>query len=270
MDSPYLVDSHAHLTYNRFDGERDDIVRRATEAGVGRIVTIGTSLETSRAAIALADRFDQVYAAVGIHPCDVPELPNDPEDTGWLTEIAEMAAHPKAVAIGEIGLDHYHPAPKPLSEEIYRERQVRVFEQQLDLAESLNLPVVVHQRNCYEALLPVVEPYHGRVRCVFHCWSHDWAHAAPLVEQGHLISFTGIVTYKTAADVQAAATEAPDGSFMVETDCPFLSPVPHRGKRNEPSYVRHVAEFIAELRETKTDRLAEMTTETADRFFFGG
>jgi len=259
-----LTDTHAHLGWNRFDQDRDEIVSRATAAGVGRIVTIGTDLESSREAIRLAETYDGVYAAVGIHPTDVLELP---EGEGWLEEIGSLAAHPKAVAIGEIGLDYFHPAPEGSTEDVYRGRQAEVYRAQMELAESMELPVVVHQRECYEDLVAQTDAFHGRVRCVFHCWTHGWAEAQVLVSKGHLISFTGIVTYKSAKEVHSAAGEATEGSFMVETDCPFLSPVPHRGKRNEPSYVVHVAERIAELRGVSVEDISKTTEATADQFF---
>ena len=261
---PNLTDTHAHLGWHRFDPDRDAVVERAVEAGVGRILTIGTDLESSREALVLADRYEIVHAAVGIHPTDVLDLP---EGGGWLDQIAEMAGHPKALAIGEIGLDYFHPAPEGNTEEVYRTRQAEVYRDQLELAESLRLPVIVHQRECYDDLVAQTEPFHGRVRCVFHCWTHDWATAEGLVKKGHLISFTGIVTYKSAHEVHRAAAEAAPGSFMIETDCPFLAPVPHRGKRNEPAYVAHVAERIAELRGATAEEIAAGTTATAEAFF---
>jgi len=261
-----LIDTHAHLGWKRFDDDRDTVVSRALAEGVGRILTIGTDLESSRQALALADRFPAVHAAVGIHPTDVLDLPS--ADDGWLEELASLAAHPKAVAIGETGLDYFHPAPEGSGGELaYRSRQAEVYRLQLELAEALAMPVIVHQRACYDAVVEQTAPFHGRVRCVFHCWTHGWAEAAALVAAGHLISFTGIVTYPSAREVQVAAREAAPGAFMVETDSPFLAPVPYRGKRNEPAYVRQVAEKIAELRGTTCAAVTDETGETARKFF---
>ncbi len=259
-----LVDTHAHLGWNRFDPDRDEVVARALEVGVQRIITIGTNLASSAQALELAERYPQVYAAVGIHPTDVLELP---EGDDWLTEVASMAGHPKVVAIGETGLDHFHAAPEGHDECSYHQRQAEVYRLQLELAESLAMPVIVHQRECYEELVKVTRPFDGRVSCVFHSWTHGWSKAAPLIAAGHLISFTGVVTFPSAREVQEAARQVPEGSFMVETDCPFLSPVPHRGKRNEPAYVQHVAETIARLRGTNIDTIATETGQTAADFF---
>jgi TatD DNase family protein len=179
-----------------------------------------------------------------------------------------MLAHEKVVALGEIGMDFYHPAPEPLTEEEYRARQEEVFRSQLELAAELNLGVVIHQRNSFDAIMEIMEPFHGAIQAVFHCFSGDLAQAESLLRLGHLISFTGIVTYDNAGDVQETARAVPLDRFMVETDAPYLAPVPFRGKqRCQPAHTRVTAEHIASLRAIPLEDLAAATTSTAEAFF---
>jgi TatD DNase family protein len=182
--------------------------------------------------------------------------------------------HPKVVAIGEIGLDYFHGAPKGWSEGDYRERQMAFFTRQLELAAQLGKNVIVHNRDrsekvrpCWNETLQTVLSFSDRLRAVLHCHTSDWESAKPLVEEGHLISFTGIVTYRSAAIVLGAAALAGAGQFMVETDAPYLAPVPHRGGRCQPGYTRDTAECIAKARHESIESLAAHTTETAERFF---
>lgn len=247
-----LIDSHCHLaSYKYAHDELDQVVANAEAAGVTRMVSIGTDLEDGAACIALAERFSGVYAAVGIHPCSVTEIEAD----DWLEQIEKRAMHPKVVAIGEIGLDYFHGAPKGWNDEDYRDRQKDFFAKQLDLASKLGKNVIVHNRDrsekvrpCWDETLQTILPYSGRLRAVLHCHTSDWESAKPLVDRDHLISFTGIVTYKSAAVVLEAASVAGAGQFMVETDAPYLAPVPHRGGRCEPGYTRDIAECIAKAR----------------------
>ena len=261
MKDIQLTDSHCHLASYKFpdDGpELDAIIDNSIAAGVTRMVSIGTDLDDSPACVALADKYDSVYAAVGIHPCSVHEIEAD----DWLDQIRTFAnSSPKVAAIGEIGLDYFHPAPKGWTEDAYRARQAEFFQAQLALAAELNLNVVVHQRDRGNTCWP------DKLRAVFHCFIHDWSEAQPMIDKGHLISFTGIVTYKSAPEIQACATDAAPGSFMVETDAPYLTPVPHRGQRCEPAHTRHTAEKIAELRNIPLEQLATETTRTAQNFF---
>ncbi len=266
-EPPPITDSHCHLCSGQFRGDVGEVVGRATEAGVARMVTIGTDLEDGPRCVELAREHPPVYAAVGVHPCSVTEIETD----DWLAQIRELAGRPKVVAIGEIGLDYFHPAPEGWSEGDYHRRQAEFFTAQLGLAAELGLNVVVHQRDrgnrCWPDILRLIEPFHGKLRAVFHCFTHGWEAAHPLVELGHLISFTGIVTYKSAGQMQACAAAASSGSFMVETDAPYLAPVPHRGGRCEPAHSRDTAEFIAALRGTGAAELAAETEKTADSFF---
>lgn len=263
-----LIDTHAHLQNPKLTLDLPGVLARAREAGVTRVITIGTTPEDSRTGLEMAERYENLRFAAGVHPCNVTDV-TAPD---WLEQIRALAAHPKCAAIGECGLDYYHPAPDGWTWEDYVARQKEFFTAQLALAAEMGKNVVVHQRDrsgtaCWEDIKELIAPWKGKLRAVFHCFLHPWREAAPVVADGHLISFTGIVTYKNAPDAAGCAAGAPDGSFMLETDCPYLAPVPHRGKTNEPSFTRHTAEKIAELRGVSLERLATVTSATADEFF---
>jgi TatD DNase family protein len=281
-----LIETHAHLDYPDFANDLEDVIRRAAEAGVTRIITIGTSVESSRRAIDLAEKYPAVYAAIGVHPTFVEEAEED-----VFTPLRELAKHPRVVAIGETGLD-YHQLP---SEKVAKEKQVQVmtalrtetdeeiearirdgayksnqaslFQQQLDLAVELGLNAVIHQRDAWEDTLKIMEPYMGKLRGVFHCFGGSLDQANEVLSLDHLVSFTGIVTFKNGAAVREVAAQIPLWKFMVETDCPYLAPVPFRGKRCEPAHTRIVAETIAAARAVPLEEIAEATTETAEKFF---
>lgn len=269
----HLIETHAHLDDPRFAEDLDAVVARAQAAGVTRIITIGTNLETSRAAVALADRYESVYAAVGVHPGYVEEEKKD-----FFPELRMIARHPKVVAIGEIGIDYFHPPADPM-ENAWQHHQATALEQQLGLAQELGLNAILHQRDlpasqkkesdpdAWNDLLKILQPYTGKVRGVFHCFGGTPAQAAHVATLGHLVSFTGIITFKNAPLVrETAAAVAPDG-YMVETDAPYLAPVPHRGERAEPAHTRLVAEKIAEVRGITLEEVARATTATAENFF---
>src|SRR5690349_21183187 len=256
-----LIDTHAHLDFPEFATDLEVVLGRAHEAGVGRVITIGTSIESSRRAIEIAENYQAVYAAVGVHPSYADGAEDD-----VITPLRELAKNPRVVAIGETGLD-YHHLP---SEEVAKEKQVQVmtalrtetdeeieaqirdgackskqaslFQQQLDLAVELGLNVVVHQRDAWEDTLEVVRPYTGRLRGVFHCFGGSLEQANEVLAMDHLVSFTGIITFKNGVIPRNVAAQIPPWKFMVETDCPFLAPTPFRGKRCEPAYARIVAE----------------------------
>ena len=281
-----LIDTHAHLDFPDFASDLKDVLRRANDADVTRIITIGTSLESSRRAIELAEKHPAVFAAIGVHPTSVEEAEDD-----VITPLRELAKKPRVVAIGETGLD-YHRLP---SEQVAKEEQVQVmsalrtetdeeieaqirdgafkskqaslFQQQLDLAAELGLNVVIHQRDAWEDTLKIMAPYAGKLRGVFHCFGGSLDQANEVLNLDDLVSFTGIVTFKNGAAVREVAAQIPLWKFMVETDCPYLAPVPFRGKRSEPAYTRIVAETIAAARKISFDELAEATTETAEKFF---
>jgi len=281
-----LIDTHAHLDFPDFANDIEDVLRRAEEADVRRVITIGTSIESSRRAIELAEKYPSVYATIGVHPSHAEQAEDD-----VMTPLRELAKNPRVVAIGETGLD-YHRLP---SEEVAKEEQVQVmsalrtetneeieaqirdgaykskqaslFQQQLDLAVELGLNVVIHQRDAWEDTLELLRPYAGKLRSVFHCFGGTLEQANEVLNLDHLISFTGIVTFKNGLAVQQVAAEIPLWKFMIETDCPYLAPAPFRGKRCEPAYTRIVAETIAAARKVSLDEISEATTETAQKFF---
>jgi TatD DNase family protein len=279
-----LIDTHSHLDFPDFDADRPNLIQRAFDAGVTRLISIGTTLQTSRAALALADAYPQVYATVGIHPSEAKK-----ESNSAIEELAQLARNPKVVAIGECGLD-YHRLPSqsstpfassasvtgtihPGSEELLladadeRNCQAIFFQQQLDLAAQLRLNVVIHQRDSWEDTITTLKPYTGRLQAVFHCFSGTLSQAQQLIDMGHSVSFTGIVTFKNAKELHSCVQKIPAGSFFLETDCPYLSPEPHRGKRCEPAYTRWVAEKVASLRGQSLKEIARETTLAAEKFF---
>ena len=279
-----LIDTHSHLDFPDFDADRPEIIQRAFDSGVTRLISIGTTLESSRAALALADAYPQVYATVGIHPSEVKK-----ESNSAIEELAQLARNPKVVAIGECGLD-YHRLPSqsstpfassasvtgtihPGSEELLladadeKNCQAIFFQQQLDLAAQLRLKVVIHQRDSWEDTITTLNPYTGRLQAVFHCFSGTLSQAQQLIDMGHSVSFTGIVTFKNAKELHSCVQKIPAGSFFLETDCPYLSPEPHRGKRCEPAYTRLVAEKVASLRGQSLKEIARETTLAAEKFF---
>lgn len=282
-----LIETHAHLDYPDFAEDFDDVLRRAKEAAVTRIITIGTSLESSRRAVELAEAHENIFAVVGVHPTNDAESLED-----VMTPLRELAQSPRVVAIGETGLD-YHTLP---SKAVAKERQVQVFsaalqseteeeveaeirdgadkarqaslfEQQLDLAVELGLNVVIHQRDAWTDTLRILQPYNQKLRGVFHCFGGSMEQADEVLSLGHLVSFTGIVTFKNGSAVRDVAARIALNKFMVETDCPYLAPVPFRGKRAEPAHTRLVAESIATARGLSLDELARATTSTAEAFF---
>ena len=282
-----LIETHAHLDYPDFAPDFDDVLRRATEAGVTRILTIGTSIESSRRAIELAEKYSNIFAVIGVHPTYAGEAPDD-----VMTPLRELAKSPRVVALGETGLD-YHSLPSKeaakdkkvqvfanalqgeteeqidasIADGAYKSKQAMLFEQQLDLAVELGLNVVIHQRDAWEDTLEIMQPYTDKLRGVFHCFGGTREQAEEVIALDHLVSFTGIVTFKNGATVREVATQIPLWKFMVETDCPYLAPVPFRGKRCEPAYTRLVAESIAAARGIPLQEVADATTETAEKFF---
>jgi TatD DNase family protein len=282
-----LIETHAHLDYPDFAGDFNDVLERATAAGVTRIITIGTSLESSRRAVELAEKYPNIFAVIGVHPTYVEESPEDVIDP-----LRELAKSPRVVAIGETGLDYHRLPSVELAKErkaqvfakalqtstedqieadihdgAYKSKQASLFEQQLDLAVELGLNVVIHQRDAWNDTLEIMKPYTEKVRGVFHCFGGSLDQANEVIDLDHLVSFTGIVTFKNGAAVRDVAAQLPLWKFMVETDCPYLAPVPFRGKRCEPAHTRIVAETIAAARGITLDEIAEATSATAEAFF---
>lgn len=258
-----LTDSHAHLASRQFVNEVPEIVARAREAGVSRIICIGTTLENAKQVLEIADAYEEVFATVGIHPCNADTV----KDARFTEELRTLAEHPKVVGIGEIGLDYYHKPPEGFSDLQWKQHQAFVLEQQLALAADMGLNVVLHNRESFDDLTAHVLPWSDRLRGVFHCFTGTAEQALPLLQKGHLVSFTGIVTFKNGQVIQDCVKALPADGFMLETDCPYLAPMPHRGKRNEPGYVARTAEFVAQLRGESLEDLARQTSDNAAAFF---
>lgn len=255
-----LVDTHAHLDFRDYANDLPDVLQRARAAGVTRTITIGCDVASSRRAVELAEQHEGVFAAVGIHPNAAHEATGD-----WLGEIRALAAHPRAVAIGECGLD-WHWLPETGVEE-RKSIQREVFARQLELAAELGRPVVFHQRDCWDECVAAIRPFTGRVRGVFHCFGGTPAQVDEVLALGHCVSFTGIVTFKNAPQVRASAKHVAADRFFLETDAPYLAPVPYRGKRCEPTHVRDTAECIARERGLSLGDLAALTSRNAEAFF---
>ncbi len=232
-----LIDAHCHLDGDRFAGDLDAVIARAGEAGVRAMLTAGVDVASSRAAIAIAEKYEPVYAAVGIHP-----ETSETFDAAALAEIRQLAQHPRVVAIGEIGLDFHYADGAP------RAVQERAFIAQLDLAQELGKPVVVHNRDANTELMGILQRRNGGPRGVLHCFSGDDAMARQAIDLGFYISFAGNVTFPNARALQNVARALPLDHILVETDAPYLAPQPRRGRRNEPAFVAFTAAKIAELK----------------------
>jgi TatD DNase family protein len=261
-----LTDTHAHLDFPQLQANFPAVLTRAAAAGVSRLVTIGTTAEGSRRALALAEKHPQIFAVVGVHPNNAAEEPE-----GYIEAMRNFASNPRVVALGEMGLDyHYLPSTRggnASDDDTEKGVQAGVFRAQLDLAAQLEMPVVIHERDSWDDTVSILRDYTGRVRAVFHCFGKSPAHAEEILALGHLVSFTGIVTFKNAEAVQQTARWVPPDRYMVETDCPYLAPIPHRGKTCEPAFVRDTAEFVAQLRGISLEQLATETEATANAFF---
>lgn len=272
MENILLVDTHCHLNFEAFDGDRDQVIQRAQEAGVRAILNPGVDLDSSRAAVALTDRYAGVYAAVGVHPNSATSW-----DATTLGELRELAQHPRVVAIGEIGLDDYRErAPRDLQERILRE--------QLELAADLALPVVLHTRNhspqdrrAVADTMEILRQWRDRLLSagsplaqspgVLHSFSDGVAAAQQATGMEFMIGITGPVAFRNAAELQEVVSAVSPDSLLVETDAPFLTPHPHRGERNEPGYVRYVVEKVAQIKGIPTATAAGSSVRNAERLF---
>lgn len=250
-----FIDTHAHLQLSIFDVDRDAAIRRAHDAGVEKIIVISTDVASSHQSLELAEKFSELYAAVGIHPTDCGAA----KDEDFAT-IGELAKHPKCVAIGEIGLDYYWKKVPP-------EVQQRTFIRQLHLAKELGKPVIIHNREAGAAILHTLQQAGiHELFGVFHCFSEDAAYAQKVLALGCDISFTGNLTYKKST-LPEVARQVPLERILLETDSPFMAPVPHRGERNEPAFVLHIAEKLASIKKISVDEVARQTSANAARVF---
>ena len=291
---PIFYDTHAHLDYPDYAGDFAEVIARAQAAGVTKMISIGTSLDSSERAIRLAEKFLAIYAAVGWHPSDAMKAPFDLRPA-----LRELCKHPKVVAIGEIGLDYHrlpsgssaHGGPSPgfatlspsdgerdggrgissvpasNNDARYKQRQADIFQQQLEVAVETGVNCVIHQRDAFDDTLAQLKPFAGKVRGVFHCFGETADRMRRVLEIGSLVSFTGIVTFKNGQNVRDTVAVTPLDKFMLETDCPYLAPVPYRGKRCEPAYVKEISETVAQVKNCPLEELSAATCRTAMEFF---
>ncbi len=251
-----LFDSHAHIDDNRFDTDRDETIQRAVQNGVKGIINIGADMASSARSVELASRYEEIYAAVGIHPHDA----KDAIDSDYEMMARWVAKEPKVVAIGEIGLDYYYDWSP-------RDVQQAVFIRQIDLARQLGKPIIIHDRDAHGDLLTIVKKEAQGMTGVFHCFSGSLEMAQEVIRLGFYVSFAGPVTFDKSVKVKEIAAAVPLDRLLVETDSPYLTPNPYRGRRNEPAHVRFVAEEIARLRNLPLEAVAEATTANVRQLF---
>lgn len=250
-----LFDTHAHLDDRAFDCDREELLAGLAARGTSMVMNPGCSLDSSKNAVALANRYPWIYAAVGSHP-DVADEVNE----AVLERYRLLAAqNPKVKAIGEIGIDYHY-------EDIPRELQLKAFRMQMELAKELNLPVIVHEREAHEDGMKVVKEF-PEVKGVFHCYSGSAEMARQLVNLGWYIGFTGVLTFKNARKAIETAESIPLERIVLETDCPYMAPVPHRGKRNDPGYLCYMAQKLAEIRGVSLEEIQHITTENGKRLY---
>lgn len=249
------VDTHCHLFWESFSDDLPVVVQRAQEAGVTRLIIPSTDFATFEQSVAIAERFDNIYLAVGIHPHDAGKVPDD-----FITQLRQFALHSRIVAIGEIGLDYYYDFCPPA-------QQQQVLHAQLDAARELGLPVILHNRESDDDLLAIVREHQDGTLCgQFHCFSGDTRYAEAVLDAGFHISFTGNVTFKKSV-LDPVLSSVPDDRLLMETDAPFMTPVPHRGTRNEPSMLPLIARRFAEARQQTVSHVAAITTRNAELLF---
>ncbi len=247
------IDTHAHLYYDDLKNQLGDVVKRAEAAGVTQIICVGTDLPSSKTSISIAEKYNAVFATVGVHPHDAKDTPDD-----YLRQLRDLASHSKVVAMGEMGLDYFRDfSPRNVQKE--------VFLSQLALARELDLPAVIHNRDADEDILKILEEVRYE-RSVLHCFSSDTEMAGRAVSLGCFLSFTGNVTFGKN-HTESVLLTTPLNRIMLETDCPFMTPVPNRGKLNEPANILHIAQWIAKVKRIDVSEVAESTTSTAQIFF---
>jgi TatD DNase family protein len=253
-----LIDSHAHIQGKEYAGEVEAVIERARAVGVEKIITVGGAgdMSSNTEAVVLADSFPNIYATVGMHPHDAKDVGAEE-----LARLKELAAHPKVVAVGETGLDYYYNHSS-------HDVQSRVFTQFLRMARATDLPIVVHERDAAQEAAELLRSEgSGKLRGVIHCFTGNYEAACAYLDLGFYLSFTGIITFKNAEPLREVVRKVPLERMLVETDSPYLTPVPHRGKRNEPAYVRWVAETIAKVKGIDFEKVAETTTRNVKDLF---
>jgi TatD DNase family protein len=251
-----FIDTHAHLFLKNFEDDFDDVINRAKKSGVDSIIVPATDLKTSLEAIALAEKYAQIYATVGIHPHDTKDW-----DDSLIPEIEKLAKHPKVVGIGEIGLDYFYDFSP-------RDQQIKAFKSQLNIALKLELPVVIHNRDSDFDMMEIINSYCGTgLKAQFHCFNGSLNDGIGLMKMSHFISFTGNITFKKSDGLREILRYINLNHLMLETDSPFMTPVPHRGKRNEPAYVRLVAQQVADIHKMSLEEIGKITSLNTFRFF---
>lgn len=249
-----LIDTHVHLDFPRFNEDREKVIKRAEKNNVIKMVNVGANLASSRRSLELSQRYDNIYATVGIHPHDADKFQENTVEI-----LKDLSKPDRVVAIGEIGLDfHYDNSP--------RETQKNVFIKQLKLAQDLNLPVVIHSRDAKNPTLKILKK-HNVKNGILHCFAGDREMARKALDLGLYLAFGGIITFKNTEELYQVVKEIPLERILLETDSPYLSPVPRRGKRNEPAYVKFVAEKIAEIKNIELEKVAEVTTTNAEKIY---
>lgn len=250
-----LIDTHAHVNFNSYKDDADEVIRRSLQDDVW-MINVGSQYDTSQRAVEMAERYKRrVYAAVALHPIHIDDFDFDKE------KYKKLALNPKVVAIGETGLDYYYID----EDEKIKELQKKVFKQHLELAKELNKPVVFHCRKAYNDLLYEIQNTKYEIRGVLHCFMGKKGQAQQFLDMGFYLGFNGLITY--CRDYDAVIKSTPLAKILIETDCPYLTPEPHRGKRNEPLYVKYVAEKIAEIKEVDFEKVAQQTTKNAKKLF---
>ena len=249
-----LFDTHAHLNDPAFDPDRAELMDGLAQKGIGLVMNAGCSLESSRDIIKMAERYPWLYASVGSHPDSANEVNED-----VIEEYRKLCKHEKVKAIGEIGLDYYY-------EDIPREIQKEAFRMQMALAQELDMPVIIHEREAHDDGMRIIKEF-PKVKGVFHCYSGSAEMARQLVNMGWFIGFTGVLTFKNARKAVETACSVPLDRIVIETDCPFMAPEPHRGKRNDPGYLVHMAEKLAQLRDLPVEEVHRITFENGKRLY---
>ena len=248
-----MIDTHCHINDIKYDLDVKEVISRAVESGVEKMICVGTDLKTSEKAIELADKYSEIYATVGYHPHESKDA-----QKGYLYEFEEMSKNPKVVAIGESGLDyHYNISPESIQKKIFRE--------QIELAQDIKLPIIMHNRNSSDDLLSIIESTNLEYGVV-HCFSENWEIANTLISKNIKLSFTGMVTF-VKEPICEVLEKIDLKDFFLETDSPYLAPTPYRGKRNEPSLIKFIAEYIADVKQISSEEIIKQTTKNALDFF---
>ncbi|MDD3102023.1 MAG: TatD family hydrolase [Patescibacteria group bacterium] len=260
-----MIDTHSHLNFKVFDNNYKEVIKRSLDNGVQAIINIGTDLESSKKVVAIANEFQNCYAAVGLHPTDIEKENFDPKKYINLVNLNQD----KIKAIGETGLDYYH-----ITNNAERDKQKEIFKKHLELAQKLNLPIIIHCRgskenpkDAYLEILSILSSLSFIPRGVIHCFTSDLEIAQKFLNLGFYLGFTGVITFKNTHSLFEVVKNVDLNRILIETDCPFLAPEPHRGEQNEPSYVRFVAEKIAEIKELSLEEIIKITTQNAIKLF---